>query len=146
MIAALVMALAISARAQERARTIGQKLMCVCGCNQVLTACNHIGCTFSHDMLKELDDRLARGDSDDLILQSFVQEYGPSVLAEPPARGFNWVAWITPVLAPLVALFAVSALVRRWRRRAAASPGPDVSPELLARAQREAHEEYNERR
>lgn len=148
MIAALVMTLAISARAQEsaRARTIGQKLMCVCGCNQILTACNHIGCTFSHDMLKELDDRVARGDSDDLILQSFVQEYGPNVLAEPPAKGFNWVAWITPVLVPLVALFAVSEVVRRWRRRAAALPsGPGVSPELLARAQREAHEENNER-
>jgi cytochrome c-type biogenesis protein CcmH/NrfF len=148
MVAALVMALTVSARAQEkaRARTIGQKLMCVCGCNQILTACNHIGCTISHDMLKELDARVARGDSDDLILQSFVQEYGPNVLAEPPAKGFNWIAWITPVLVPLVALFLVSEVVRRWRRRPAASPGPGVSPELLARAQREAREEDNERR
>ena len=29
------------------------------------------------------------GESDDLILQSFVQEYGEKVLAEPPAHGFN---------------------------------------------------------
>ena len=32
---------------------------------------------------------VARNDSDDLILQAFVQEYGPTVLAEPPTKGFN---------------------------------------------------------
>jgi len=120
-----------------RAKEIGGKLLCVCGCNQILTACNHVGCPYSHAMLKELDERVARGESDSLILQSFVQEYGPTVLAEPPARGFDWMAWIMPVLVPLIALFLVWQVVRRWRARAvpaAAGGAPAISPELLSRA------------
>src|SRR5208337_3087549 len=72
---ALLLAPASQAQQTERAKELGKKLVCVCGCNQILTACNHVGCTYSHTMLKELDDRVARGDSDQLILQSFVQEY-----------------------------------------------------------------------
>jgi cytochrome c-type biogenesis protein CcmH len=128
------------AQSSPRAKELGGKLLCVCGCNQILTACNHVGCTYSHNMLKELDDRISRGESDSLILQSFVQEYGPTVLAEPPARGFNWAAWIMPVLVPLIALFLVWQLVRRWRARsvpAAAGGAPAISPELLSRARRD---------
>lgn len=135
-------------RAQKtaRAKALGQKLLCVCSCNQGLVACNHVGCTTSHAMLKELDDRVARGDSDDLILQSFVQEYGMTVLAEPPAKGFNWVAWVIPILVPLLAVYIVWELVRRWRQRAVLAPagGPQVSAELLDRARHESEKESDE--
>jgi cytochrome c-type biogenesis protein CcmH/NrfF len=144
----LFLASAPLCRAQQtpRAKALGQKLLCVCGCNQGLVACNHVGCTTSHAMLKELDDRVARGDSDDLILQSFVQEYGLTVLAEPPAKGFNWVAWVIPVLVPFIALYIVWEVVRRWRQRAALAPagGPQVSAEMLDRARHESQKESNE--
>jgi len=148
-ISALVLLAAVSiapfARAQQsaRAKEIGQKLMCVCGCNQILTACNHVGCKYSHTMLQELDQLVTRNESDDLILQAFVQEYGPTVLAEPPTKGFDWAAWIVPIVVPIVALFLVWEVVRRWRHRAALAPagGPPVSPELLARAHQEAEKE-----
>ncbi len=136
-----------SAGAQEtpRAKALGQKLMCVCGCNQILTACNHVGCQYSHKMLQELDQLVARNDSDDLILQAFVQEYGPTVLAEPPTKGFNWAAWIVPVVVPLIAIFLVWQVVRRWRLRAQLAPaGPGVSPELLARAQHESDKDSDD--
>ena len=118
-------------------------MMCVCGCNQILTACNHVGCQYSHKMLQELDQLVARNDSDDLILQAFVQEYGPTVLSEPPTKGFNWAAWVVPILAPLVAMFLVWQVVRRWRNRAQLAPasGTGVSPELLARARHEADDD-----
>ena len=138
-LAVLVVAGAASAQSTPRAKALGQKMMCVCGCNQILTACNHVGCQYSHKMLQELDQLVARNDSDDLILQAFVQEYGPTVLSEPPTKGFNWAAWIVPIVAPLVAMFLVWQVVRRWRLRAQLAPaGPGVSPELLARAQYEA--------
>lgn len=137
-----------SANAQqtERSKSLGQKLMCVCGCNRILTSCNHVGCKYSHDMLKELDQRVARGDSDDLILQSFVQEYGPTVLSEPPTKGFNWAAWVVPIVAPFIAIFALWEMVRRWRQRAALVPagGVDISPEMLARARSEAGRQSDE--
>lgn len=138
--AIFLMAAPVFAQSSPHAKEVGGKLLCVCGCNQILTACNHVGCTYSHDMLKEVDDRVSRGESDSLILQSFVQEYGPTVLAEPPAHGFNWAAWIMPVLVPLIALILVWQLVRRWRVRGVPVPAggaPAVSPELLSRARRD---------
>jgi cytochrome c-type biogenesis protein CcmH/NrfF len=140
----------LTVRAQEtqRAKNLGQKLLCVCGCNQILTACNHVGCTYSHGMLKELDDRVARNEPDDLTIQAFVQEYGPTVLAAPPATGFNRAAWIMPIAVPLIALYLFFELIRRWRQRAATATasGPAVSAELLARAQREAGKDDDEQR
>ncbi len=130
------------AQQTARAKGLGGQLKCVCGCNQVLTACNHVGCTYSHAMLKELDERVARGDSDSLILQSFVQEYGEVVLAEPPRKGFNWLVWILPIAAPLLAFFMIWEVARRWRHRAILAPatGPSLSPGLLERARRESGE------
>lgn len=142
-VAALLFVASASAQSTPRAKALGQKLMCVCGCNEILTACNHVGCQYSHKMLQELDQLVARNDSDDLILQAFVQEYGPTVLAEPPTKGFNLAAWIVPIVAPILAMFLVWQVVRRWRIRAQLAPasGPDISPELLARAQHEADDD-----
>ena len=145
-LAALFVSASANAQETARAKALGQKLMCVCGCNQILTACNHVGCQYSHKMLQELDQLVARNDSDDLILQAFVQEYGPTVLAEPPTKGFNWAAWIVPIVVPIVAIFLVWQVVRRWRIRAQLAPasGPDISPELLARARHEADKDSDD--
>jgi|SRR5690242_3015498 len=141
---ALLLAAAPLSHAQQtaRAKALGAQLKCVCGCNQVLTACNHVGCTYSHAMLKELDERVARGDSDSLILQSFVQEYGEQVLTDPPRKGFNWLVWILPIAAPLLAFFVIWEVVRRWRRQSILAPagGPSLAPDLLERARRESGE------
>jgi len=135
----------LTAEQTSRAKALGQKLICMCGCNEILTACNHVGCATSHTMLKELDDRIARGESDDLILQDFVQEYGAAVLAEPPRKGFNWLVWIAPIILPILAFVLLWEVVRRWRRRTILQPeGLAISPELLARARHEASEESHE--
>ncbi|HUJ32413.1 MAG TPA: cytochrome c-type biogenesis protein CcmH [Candidatus Acidoferrum sp.] len=147
---ALVLALSLSAslgaQQTERAKRLGGRMMCVCGCNEILTACNHVGCTTSHAMLKELDERIARGDSDDLVLQSFIQEYGPTVLVDPPKTGFTGLVWVVPIVAPLLALWLVWELVRRWRRRATLTPaaGPEIPSDLLARARHEAGRDSDE--
>ncbi len=72
--------------------------MCTCGCGQILLECNHVGCQSSEKMRNELLAALDKGDNDDLILQGFVQEYGPTVIAAPTATGFNRIAWIMPFL------------------------------------------------
>jgi cytochrome c-type biogenesis protein CcmH len=143
---ALSLSASVGAQQTERAKRLGGRMMCVCGCNQILTACNHVGCTTSHTMLKELDDRIARGDSDDVILQSFVQEYGQTVLVDPPKRGFTGLVWLVPIVAPVLALYLVWELVRRWRQRAVLAPagGPKIPSDLLDRARREADKEADE--
>jgi len=114
---------------------LGHKLMCRCGCNQILLECNHVGCSYSEKMRQELMAALQGPDSNDLILQRFVQEYGGVVLAAPTATGFNRLAWITPFAALGAGIFAVVYVVRRWKLRqarlAAHSPAaPLVSVEL----------------
>ncbi len=79
----------VKAQESAHAKELGQKLMCVCGCNQILGSCNHVGCSYSHEMMKEVEDRVARNEPDDLTLQAFVQEYGPTVLSSPPGEGIQ---------------------------------------------------------
>jgi cytochrome c-type biogenesis protein CcmH/NrfF len=136
-LAALSVALvALMGAGDEGARfnQIGHKMMCVCGCSQILLECNHVGCQYSDRMRGELMAALDRADSDDLILQGFVQKYGTTVIAAPTTTGFNRVAWIMPFLALGLGLATTVLIVRAWRNRPApAAPGgvlPVSGPEL----------------
>ncbi len=132
------------AQQTDHAKQIGKRLLCMCNCNQILTACNHVGCTVSTSMLKKLDQLVARGDSDDLVIQGFVQEFGPQVFAEPPSKGINRIAWFLPSIALFTGLAIVILVILRWRRPASAPGAPKVSAEILARARERADLETNE--
>jgi cytochrome c-type biogenesis protein CcmH len=107
-----------------RFNRLGHGLMCMCGCGQVLLECNHVGCTYSERMRNELSAGIDRGDSDSLVLQSFVQKYGNTVLAAPTTTGFNRIAWIMPFAVFVGALALTVWLVRLWKSRAVAQPVP----------------------
>jgi cytochrome c-type biogenesis protein CcmH/NrfF len=115
---------------QARFNDLGHKMMCTCGCGQVLLECNHVGCTVSGGMRDELTAGLATGMNDSLILQSFVQKYGATVLAAPTTQGFDLVAWIMPFLVAAVALVGTILLVRNWAKNQAqlVHAGPDGKP------------------
>src|ERR1700744_98620 len=101
----------------SRGQNIGGKFMCMCGCNQVLTQCNHVGCTVSTGMLKEIDDAVTRGDSDDVITQSLVQEFGTKVYPDTPKSGLSLVAWILPSIYLVIGTVVVIFVISRWRAR-----------------------------
>ncbi len=156
-IALALIPLRMQAQKSDRAKVLGEKLMCMCGCGQILTQCNHINCPSSGPMLKELDAHVAKGEADDLIVQDFVQEYGEKVLSAPPSHGFNSIAWYIPGAAFVLGLGIVVVLIRMWRQRdidrlAAASTGPSAAAtaatELLnaqrERARRQADRETDE--
>jgi cytochrome c-type biogenesis protein CcmH/NrfF len=130
----------------DRAKQVGGKFMCMCNCNQVLTECNHVGCTTSAGMLKELNVALARGDSEDAITQMFVQEFGTKVYAEPPKSGFSLVAWALPSIYLFVGTAVVIFVIYRWRKQAVQQTDPaggaaGISAELLERARAKASRE-----
>lgn len=114
-----------------RFNKLGHSMMCTCGCGQVLLECNHVGCQSSDKMRNELIAALTRGggggdggsgisaESDDLILQGFVQEYGPTVIAAPTASGFNYVAWVMPFVALALGMAFVVMVVRSWKNKPA---------------------------
>jgi len=135
--------------ADSRFNDLGHKLMCKCGCNQILLECNHVGCSYSTQMRDELTAALTRGaspggsttDSDELVLQSFVQKYGATVLAAPTTTGFNIVAWIVPFVVLVLGLLLVSFIVRKWKFRLQPVGTQNLSPVELNSLRQRAREE-----
>jgi len=115
--ASAMLPLNVDAQKTDRAKSLGTKLMCMCGCGQILTQCNHINCPSSGPMLKELDAHVTKGEADDLIVQDFIQEFGEKVLSAPPSTGFNSIAWYIPGAAFVLGLGIVVVLIRMWRQR-----------------------------
>jgi len=122
---------------------LGHQMMCMCGCNQVLLECNHVGCAYSDRMRNELTAGLEKGDNDSLILQSFVQKYGNTVLSAPTSSGFNVVAWIMPFAVFAVATALAVWLVRLWKARPVLHPvaTPNLAAEELDALRKKAREE-----
>ena len=115
-----------------RFNRIGNKMMCTCGCGQVLLQCNHLGCPSLTKESDELHTALDRGDSDNAILIAFQNEYGPTVLAAPMFTKFNMIAWIMPPLVLLLGIAGTVVLVRRWRMRVAMAPAVAHDPAFYA--------------
>jgi cytochrome c-type biogenesis protein CcmH/NrfF len=112
-----------------RFKDLGHRMMCACGCSQILLECNHVGCTYSDKMRDQLQAALDKGNNDDLILQGFVQDYGPTVIAAPTATGFNRVAWIMPFAALAFGISFVVYVVRSWKNR----PTPVLADGIIIR-------------
>src|SRR5208282_4901096 len=110
----------------SRFTEIGHQMMCICGCNQILLECNHVGCPASDGMRNELMASLTRGDSDSLVEQGFVQKYGPTVLAAPTTKGFDRAAYIIPFAALFFGFSLVVLVVRSWKNR----PAPAIADGL----------------
>jgi cytochrome c-type biogenesis protein CcmH len=128
----------------DRVKEVGGKFLCMCNCGQILTQCNHVGCTMSASMLKELGAMVSRGDSEDKITQTFVREFGTTVYAEPPKSGFSLIAWLMPVFYFLVGAGVVVFFIMKWRKQApapaaVAPAGVHISPEAYERARSQAN-------
>jgi len=145
LLAVFLGATAWAAPSEARFHDLGHRMMCTCGCGQILLECNHVGCQSSEKMRNQLQAALDKGDNDDLILQGFVQEYGPTVIAAPTATGFNRIAWIMPFVVLALGIGFAIHIVRSWKNRptpaladgiAIPQPSPELN-DLRARARRE---------
>jgi cytochrome c-type biogenesis protein CcmH/NrfF len=58
-----------------------------------------------------------------------VDAYGPDVLGEPEAKGFDLSAWLVPGALVALAAVGVTLVARRWRREPAPeAPADDLDP------------------
>lgn len=131
--ALLMAAVAFAAAGKPTVKSLGDELICQCGCNQTVNECNHFECPSQAEMRKMAAQELAEGKDETTILQDFVLKYGVKVLASPPTRGFNLTVWVLPGVGLLLGLGLVVFIVRHWRRpapQAAAAAGP-VDPRVL---------------
>jgi cytochrome c-type biogenesis protein CcmH len=60
---------------------------------------------------------IAQGESRREIEHNLVEQYGPSVLALPPAHGFNLVVYVLPPVLLAMGIAVVAITLPRWRRR-----------------------------
>jgi cytochrome c-type biogenesis protein CcmH/NrfF len=100
--------------ASARFDNLSHRMMCQCGCAQLLGECDHLGCPSRVPEEDELRTGIAAGNSDQQIFDSFVAKYGAVVLAAPTTKGFDLVAWIAPFAVLAAAMLGTFLLVRRW--------------------------------
>jgi cytochrome c-type biogenesis protein CcmH/NrfF len=120
--------------------SIGDQVMCLCGCVATLNHCPHRDCATVAEIRPIIEKEIAEGKDETTILQDLAIRYGVQVLAAPPARGFNLAAWILPGVGLLVGLSLVVVIARRWRKAApvaAGVPPKPLDPKLLAAVEEE---------
>ncbi|MGC2300799.1 MAG: cytochrome c-type biogenesis protein CcmH [Acidobacteriaceae bacterium] len=118
-----------SADTEARYNDLGHKMMCICGCSQILIECNHVGCPDSDRMLGELRAAIASGDTNDAVLEAFQEKYGATALAAPMLTKFNMIAWVVPPALLMLGLAGTFMLVKKWRLRTVAMPAIEDDPE-----------------
>jgi cytochrome c-type biogenesis protein CcmH len=146
---------------KQRYDNLGGKIMCTCGCSQMLLKCNHVGCPNSDTMIRELrtlvsnsplsasgglgpgaqaNTPVSRTDED--VLNWFRKKWGVTAVVEPSSHGFELLAWILPWAALGIGLIFVIVLVLLWQVRAGPVAPADVAldPKLEAFRSR-AHRE-----
>jgi len=117
-----------------RYNTIGGKIMCTCGCAEMLLKCDHVGCPNSDQMIRDLKANVLTQPKDDDVLQWFRDNWGAIAVVEPRTHGLDLLAWIMPPAALLLAIGLVMVVVRKWRLRPAQAAAADIalSPQLEA--------------
>ena len=96
----------------DEVNAVARQLYCPVCENIPLDACGTAACEQWRGIIR---DKLADGWTEDQIKAYFVSQYGDRVLAEPPTRGFNWLAYIIPVLVIAGGLVLLSFGFRKWR-------------------------------
>ena len=66
--------------------------------------------------------RIRAGDSKSEIERRLVADFGPAILAQPPKRGFDLLAWVLPIAGVLAGAVAVGFAAWRWTRRREPEP------------------------
>ena len=117
---------------QARFQSLGDKIMCSCGCAQMLLKCNHVGCPNSDRMIAELHaltgtsggpgsgprSGVTELSNDEDILNWFRKTWGVTAVVEPATHGLELWAWILPPAALALGLVLAIVVVRRWHKPA----------------------------
>jgi cytochrome c-type biogenesis protein CcmH len=84
-------------------------------------------------MKQVIRTRLAEGATEKQIRDELVAQFGPAVVAEPPKKGFDLLAWLVPLGILAAGAVGVGAIAWGWRRRRAEDPPPGPLDPALER-------------
>jgi cytochrome c-type biogenesis protein CcmH len=80
--------------------------------------------------------QIADGKTKQQIKDELVAQFGPRVLATPPASGFDLTAYLVPAVALIAAVIAIALGLRRWRRAGGEPPDGPSAPLDAAESER----------
>jgi cytochrome c-type biogenesis protein CcmH/NrfF len=126
-------ALAVTPRASLT--DIENDVMCP-SCRESLAVAESPQAYAERDYIRKL---IAQGLDKKQIEQNLVAQYGPSVLAKPPARGFDLTVYVLPAAIVVAGLAIRAVVLPRWRRAARArlaAPRPAAAGLAPAEARR----------
>jgi cytochrome c-type biogenesis protein CcmH len=120
---------------------VANKLSCFCG------TCPHLAvsqctCSKADEIKAEIKQKIAQGMTEQQIINSFVAEYGQTVLSAPPKSGFNLSVWMIPFLAFVVGGIVLFAFLKNQQRPPEDQP-PSAPPKTSD--QSDPDEEYRQR-
>lgn len=127
---------------EARYRKLGSKIMCTCGCAEMLLQCDHVGCPNSDRMTHELRANVQTMSNDEEVLDWFRNSWGVTAVVEPRTHGFELLAWVLPAAGLGLGLLLVVVLIRNWKMRPAPVAAADINlaPELEAQRERARRE------
>lgn len=125
----------------SESQEIFKKLYCPICAGIRLDVCEQKVC---EDMRDLIETKLAAGESEDQIIQYFVERYGEQVLGFPPPKGFNLLAWLLPLGVLVGASVWAAYALRDWTRRRgqvqAKASSEEISSEYIERLEKELAE------
>jgi len=105
---------ALSPQDQTSYIQVVNDVMCVV-CHEPLAVAQSPEAFQERDYIRQL---IAQGKTRKQIEDDLVTQYGPAVLARPPAHGVNLLVYIVPPLVLIAGLVTLAIFIPRWRRRA----------------------------
>lgn len=120
----------------DQVNAIAKQLFCPVCESTPLDVCGTQACAQWRELIRE---KLAEGWTEDQIKDYFANQYGDRVLAEPPARGLNWLVYVIPPLVFFAGAFFLYRGFTTWRNLA---DEPDGEPEPENESEVEDQDEY----
>ncbi len=96
------------------------------GCNMVLSSCDDAAAQKMRGIIRE--KMYKDGMNKQQVYAYLSSVYGESVLAAPPKKGFDWVAWITPFVAAVGGAVLVYLGLEKWVIPGRAKEGEENGP------------------
>ncbi len=128
-------ALAATPHPRASLTDIENDVMCTL-CHESLAVANSPQADSERNYIRTL---IAQGETKRQIEQNLVAQYGPAVLGQPPASGFNLTVYVLPPAIVAVGVLILVITLPRWRRRSRAAesrssaPAPAFDPAEAAR-------------
>ncbi|MCL4487404.1 MAG: cytochrome c-type biogenesis protein CcmH [Chloroflexi bacterium] len=125
----------------DEVNRIAKNLYCPVCPNTPLDVCSTQACAQWRALIKE---KLQQGQTEQQIRDYFVAQYGQVVLGAPPPQGFNWLAYILPVIGIVIGAAVAWFTVRQWlvgrSSRAAPADAPAIPEEYAERIEKDLKE------